>query len=277
MLQSSLQHNSSDSEQSIRHLPHPFFGYTQAPPSFTAMPIIGAPRGQIHGSQQPQLNFNAYDHQRVGSFRSRLKKQHPIRGSENNETTSTNFSVPVDVERSNQRDVSASSNFQHHSGMTRNTSPTNEMITSGRKENTKEWSSGVAHQTPTGKNMVVSLASSNNGNNVQVQSFLASESSATYGYDPDHEYATTSNSNPTVETKLPIMVSKKPKSHKKFWRIGGSGSSSRSGESIKSSSFHSSRGSNANSSKESRDLDGTASKDCTNNSKYLSVTYKSQD
>ena len=237
------------------------------------MPIIGAPRGQIHANTQAQHNFNAYDHQRVGSFRSRLKKQHPIQGSDNSENTSTNLFVPVDVERINQRDVSTSSTSQHYAGMTLSTSPTNEHNTSLRKDNAKEVSNIALQQTPAGKNMVVSLTSSYTANNSQVQSFVAVEENAPYSHNPDNQPANNSNINETFESKILNGNSKKPKSHKKFWKIGGSGSSSHSGGSVKSNSFHSSKGSNANSSKESRSLD----KESANNSRYLSVTYKSQD
>ena len=99
--QSSLQHNSSDSEHSIRPYPQGFYGHTPAPPSFTAMPILGMPRNQIHGSKPAPHAFNSYDHQRVGSFRSRLKKQNPIFCNEGFEPASMNVSVPVEVERGN--------------------------------------------------------------------------------------------------------------------------------------------------------------------------------
>ena len=242
------------------------------------MPIIGAPLGQIHSNQQQQHSFNSYDHQRVGSFRSRLKKQHPIRGSENNEAASTNLFVPVDVERINQPDVSASMASQYYTGMTRSASPTNEQKTSCKPDNTKEiLNCGTTDPTPAGKNMMVSLTSSNTGNNAQVQSFVVVEGNGTSVHDSSNVTAKSNNTNTAFEHNLQHGISKKPRSQKRFWGIGGSGSSSRSGGSLKSNSFHSSRSSNANSSKESKDLDCVGSKDSANASKYLSVTYKSQD
>ena len=178
------------------------------------------------------------------------------------------------MERINQHEaVSTSSTSQHYTGMTLNTSPTNEHNILQRKDNAKELCNITMQQPPAGKNVVVSLASSNTGNNAQVQSFVAMEDSNPYLNDPDNHPANNSNINAQNESKVLHGNSKKPKSHKKFWKIGGSGSSSHSGGSVKSNSFHSSKGSNANSSKESRSLD----KECANNSKYLSITYKSQD
>ena len=112
-MQSSLHQTSSDSEHSIRVHPQAIYA-PAAPPSFTAMPILGVPpRHQMHAQQhqqqvQPQRIFNAYDHQRVGSFRSRLKKQHPISCTDQNDTSgSTTNNITVDIERHSQREISA--------------------------------------------------------------------------------------------------------------------------------------------------------------------------
>jgi hypothetical protein len=277
--QGSLQHNSSDSDHSVRPYPQGFYGgITPGPPSFTAMPILGMPRNQLHGSKPQQHSFNSYDHQRVGSFRSRLKKQHPISCSETSDTASTNLFVPVDVERVNQRDVSTPFpiGIPHSPVIRRNTSPTNEQTTSQRKECSSEMSYNTYHGPP-GKNLVASLASSNTSHGNQVQSFVMVEANNTAGNDrlDTSQQSTISTSNLTMEANFLLGNSKKTKQHKKFWHIGGlggSGSSSRSGGSNKSNSFHSSKGS-----KDSKDMDGMCSKDNTNATKYLSVSYKSQD
>ena len=274
-LQGSIQHNSSDSEHSVRHHPQGFYGHTPAPPSLTAMPILGIPRNQVIGSKQ-QHTFNAYDHQRVGSFRSRLKKQHPISCSEASETASTNFSVPVDVERVNQRDISTPFPTQQCPVIKRKTSPTNEQTTSQRTECSSDMSYNAYHG-PQGKNLIASLTSSNTSHGNQVQSFVMGENNNTTGndrLDTSHQ-SNINTSNLVTEANFLLGNSKKPKQQKKFWhigRIGGSGSSSRSGSTNKSNSFHSSKGS-----KDSKEIDGSCSKDSTNATKYLSVSYKSQD
>ena len=150
-------------------------------------------------------------------------------------------------------------------------------MTPCRIDNTKDLNCCTTDQTPAGKNMMVSLTSSNTGNNAQVQSFVVVEGNGTSVNDPGNVIANSNNTYTAVDPTLPHGISKKPRPQKKFWRIGGSGSSSHSGGSLKSNSFHSSKSSNANSSKESKELDGVGSKDSANVSRYLSVTYKSQD
>ena len=270
--QGSIQHNSSDSDYSVRPYPQGFYGgSTPGPPSFTAMPILGIPRSQLHGSKPQQHAFNSYDHQRVGSFRSRLKKQHPISCSETSETASTNLTVvPVDVERVNIRDVPT----QQCPVIKRNTSPTNEQTQ--RKECSSEMSYNTYHG-PQGKNLIASLASSNTTHGNQIQSFVMVEANNATGNDrlDTSNQSTANTSNLVMEANFLLGNSKKPKQQKKFWHIGGiggSGTSSRSGSSNKSNSFNSSKGS-----KDSKDIDGTFSKDNTNATKYLSVAYKSQD
>ena len=241
-LQSSLHQTSSESEHSIRVHPQAIYA-PAAPPSFTAMPILGVPpRHQIHAQQhqhqqQPQRIFNAYDHQRVGSFRSRLKKQHPISCADQNDTSaSATNNITVDVERHSHRETSAP--FP-------SLLPSNDQHLVQKREPSPETAHNT-YQVGTEKNWMAALGSSNNGNCNKVQSFVMADSnniSARDRMEANHQLltSTTSSSYSASESHPMQGLSKKPNHHsKKFWRIGKTSSSSRSEGSNKSNSFHSS-------------------------------------
>ena len=301
-----LQHPSSDSEHSVRLHPQNFYGGTGSSaasqvPSFTAMPIPGIPRNHGHKQQQ---TFNAFDHQRVGSFRSRLKKQHPISCSEMIPEPLNNLSVPVvEVDKINQRGVEASAPFtssssaalqqQYNPVIIRNKSPTNEQLllmqqrkkSSFEETNYTTYQYGMDKQTIS-KDMITSLTSANHtggGGGNQVQSFVIVE--ANNGKNTSNDRADAHKSAFAQESTNSIhggSGKKNSNKQKRFWHIGGNGSRSRSEGSNKSTkSFHSSKGSKSDSSKDSREVvDGECSKEAFSNpntTNYLSVSYKSQD
>ena len=205
------------------------------------MPILGVPpRHQIHAQQHqhqqpPQRIFNAYDHQRVGSFRSRLKKQHPISCTDQNDTSATN-NITVDVERHTHRETSAPFT---------SLLPNNEQHLVQKREPSPETAHNT-YQVGTEKSWMAVLGSSNNGNCNKVQSFVMADSnnkSARDKMEANHQIltSTTSSSYSASESHPMQGLSKKPNHHsKKFWRIGKTSSSSRSEGSNKSNSFHSS-------------------------------------
>ena len=77
--------------------------FASGPTSLTPMSILTMPHPPTTAAhaQMPSNAYSAFDHQRVGSFRSRLKKQNPIFCNEGFEPASMNVSVPVEVERGN--------------------------------------------------------------------------------------------------------------------------------------------------------------------------------
>ena len=254
--------------------------FSSGPPSLTPMSILTMPHSPsntaAHAKMPPNV-YSAFDHQRVGSFRSRLKKQNPIFCAESFEPASMNVSVPVEVERSNvniNRDILSppQPQIQLQPVIKRNVSPPNGKV-SGATE-----MSGNRSLTPINKSMIASIAApSSAGSSNQVHSSVVVEINNTAPNPPNKNNilpSDTANSTYTAfEANMPPI---KLKQHpKKFWRIGGNpGSSSRSGSgnvSGGSSSCTSSRGSKSYSSRDSKDDEG-AYKDNTNGARYLSVT-----
>ena len=161
--------------------------FASGPTSLTPMSILTMPHPPTTAAhaQMPSNAYSAFDHQRVGSFRSRLKKQNPIFCNEGFEPASMNVSVPVEVERGNlniNRDILSPPQppIQLQPVIKRNVSPPNGKV-SGATE-----MSGNRSLTPINKSMIASIAAPGSaGSSNQVHSSVVVEINNTASNPPN--------------------------------------------------------------------------------------------